>query len=313
VAASFCHEDLRGRSFVGRDLAEADFSECDLRGVDFSGANLRGASFRQARMGLGARAVVIYMVLAIVLGAASGLAASWTGEWIRTALQGPRPGLRVLAVLLLSEITVCAIVMLWRGASFAITHVALPTSVIVTLAGLFALATKMASPGDFGIAIVGAFCVLLVAIAISVGALARVAAVAVGKWPIIAVLVATVAGVRLATGTGVALIVAIVATIVAARLRQSDAREGRPKRALAQMMTLGGTSFHRANLAHADYSGARLRNTDFSEARIDGTRWTGATGIGLCRFDPSPTPSPESSERSSRTDHRDDASPTLQP
>jgi hypothetical protein len=192
--------------------------------------------------------------------------------------------------MLVSEIVVYAVATVWRGAWFAFGRVAVPMFLVIVVAGLLGLAMREGTYRDLRVAIIGASCVLFVAAAIGIGAVARVAALAVGKWPIIAVLVATVLGVRLSVGTGVAVTVAILATLAGVRLQRLEVRRGRAMRVFERMTTWGGTSFHGANLECADYSGARLCNTDFFGARIDGTRWPDTIQTGFCRFDANSAP-----------------------
>ncbi|HXX70038.1 MAG TPA: pentapeptide repeat-containing protein [Polyangiaceae bacterium] len=277
--------DFKGRSLAGRDLSGTDFTGADLRGADFSGCTLRGAVFRSARTGLGARAVAARAALGAALGCASGFAASCTGAWIRGALLGDRPGMKVLALFMLSEVILYVVATVGWGARFAMEHVALPVVSVIVLGGVLTVVSGLGGARDLGSATAAAACLLLVAAAIEAGAVARSAAHSGGKWLIWFVLLATVVGVRLSTGLGVAATVAVVATLVALRAERGGARGGTAKIAVQRTMTWGGTSFRGADLEGADFGDARLRNTDFRGARTGGTRWNEPLEVSFCRFD----------------------------
>jgi hypothetical protein len=286
VGASFVREDLRGQSLANRDLSGSDFTGSDLRGADFSHADLRGAVFRGARTGLPAPAVGARLALGAVLGAASGFAASWTGDWIRHGLFGPRPGMQVLALFVASEIIVYAVATVWRGAPFAMRHVTLPMLAIIATATVVVLLTGLGGARDVGIALAAAACVFFIAFAIGAGALARSSAQSGSNWLLLFVVVGTVVGVRLSTGVGVAASVAVLATLAGLRAHHGHPFGGAASIALQRTMSLGGTSFRDANLQDADFCDACLRNTDFRGAQIDQTHWNDPREVDFCRFDP---------------------------
>jgi hypothetical protein len=301
AAASFDHRSLRGRSLIACDFIGTDFTGSDLRGANFAHANLRGAVLREVWTGLGPLAAAGYAALGVVLGVVTGFAASWTGAWIHSALHAPGPGLRVLGALLVATIVADAVATLWRGAPFALEHVAVPMFAIVVVAGLVVLLSGWGSPHDFGLAMTGAASIVVIASAIGVGAFARAVSLAAGRWLLLAVLVGTVVGVRLSNGLAVAVTVAVVATVMGLKARHRDVRAGVASFAFERVLTLGGTSFRNANLEGADFSGARVRNTDFRGANLVGARWGDALEIDFCRFDPgAPAPPPKPFKRTKR-------------
>jgi hypothetical protein len=300
MAASFDHRSLRGESFIACDFVGTDFTGSDLRGANFAHANLRGAVLREVVTGLGPLAAAGYGVLGVVLGVVTGFAASWTGAWVNGALHAPGPGLRVLGAILLATIIADAVATLWRGAPFALEHVAVPMFAIVVVAGLVVLLSGWGSARDFGLAMTGAASIVIIAMAIGVGAFARAVSLAAGRWLLLAVFLGTVVGVRLSNGIAVALTVAVVATVLGLKARHRDVRAGVASYAFERLLTLGGTSFRNANLEGADFSGVRVRNTDFRGANLVGTRWGDALEIDFCRFDPgapAPPPKPFKKER----------------
>lgn len=285
VDSSLARKDYKGRSLAGRDLSGTDFSGADLRGADFSQCALRGSVFRGARMGLGAPAVAARAALGAALGLASGFAASWTGAWIRRALLGHRPGMQVVALFMVSEVILYVVVTVVSGARVAMERVALPVVAVIVLGGVLTVVSGLGGVRDLGAATVAATCLVLVAAAIEVAALARSAAQSGGKWLIWFVLLATVVGVRLSTGLVAAATVAVVATLIALRAQRGEARAGASAMALEHTMTWGGTSFRGADLEGADFGDARLRNTDFRGAKVDGAHWNRPVDVRFCRFD----------------------------
>lgn len=285
MSTSSVPEPLKGGSLAGRDLSGSDFSGADLRGVDFSRADLRGAVFRGARTGLTGPSVATRAALGVALGVASGFAASWTGAWIRHALEGPRPGLRVFALFVLSEIILYVLATLVRGASWAMKRVALPMLALIVLSAVLMTVGGLGGIHDLGLAVAGAICVALVALAIDVGAFARSAAQSGASWLIWFVLLATVVGVRLSSGIRVAVVVAIVATLTGLKMLRGDPMGGAASSALKRTMTWGGTSFRGANLTDVNFGDAHLRNTDFREAKMDAVRWNEPHEVAFCRFD----------------------------
>ncbi|HZU85731.1 MAG TPA: pentapeptide repeat-containing protein [Polyangiaceae bacterium] len=292
------------RSYAGRDLRGASFAGADLRGADFGGADLRGASFQGARTGLGPGALAAEAILVVLLGAASGLGASWMGERIRAAVFDPRPGPRVLGLVLLSEVILYAAAAIARGTPFAVRYVALPVSALFAVVAVGLVATRTGGAREVAMALAVPLFVLLVGSIIGVAAFARAAAFSAAPWLFFVVLVATVVGVRGANGTAMAVLVAVVATVVGARGRRLDARRATGvARLLARMMTWGGTSFRGARLDDADFAGARLRNTDFRGAAVAGARWDDAAEIEFCAFDAGAgrVPTPARSRRTRRS------------
>lgn len=293
MAASFAHQDLRGRSFEESALEGADFEGADLRGANFKGARLRGAHLAGARTGRRTTAVILLAVVAIVLGGVAGYLGSWTGEAIRHMLTNTsRPGIQVVALILSAEVLLFVVGTLWRGEVFAVRYVAAPTITLFVVAGLFAVVTRLGGLRELRVALVFAAFVVLLVLVIALGAFARALAAEGAKLVVLGVMLATVFGVRHATGTVVAIMVAVTATVLSERARKGDARALVASRVAENVMAVGGTSFRGADLEGANFRGACLRNTDVRGAKLEGVCWDDAVEIDHCRFDASPLAPP---------------------
>ncbi len=289
MAASFAHQDLRGRSFAESALEGANFEGADLRGANFKGASLRGARLAGARTGRRPHAVILLAVAAIVLGGVAGYLGSWTGEEIHhMLLNASKPGIQVVALILSAEVLLFVVGTLWRGEVFAVRYVALPTITLFVAAGLFAVVTGVGDLRSLRVALVFAAFVALLVMVIALGAFARELAAEGAKLVVLGVILATVFGVRHATGTVVAVMIAVTATVLSHRARKRDPRAVVSGRVAENLMAVGGTSFRGADLEGANFRGARLRNTDVRGAKLDGVCWDDAVEIDHCRFDTGP-------------------------
>jgi uncharacterized protein YjbI with pentapeptide repeats len=276
---------LRRANLRGADLQGADLHQADLRGVDLSGADLRGADLRGARTGLGPRALVVDLVLASAAAGAAGFVASWMGAFIAKANHSADPSTHGAGLILSSELALCLLAILWRGTWFAIRHVALPTMVLlVVMAIQLALLEGKTHAALLALSVVGLS--FLFGAMMTTVALARAVASASHVLPVVVLVAgAWFAGAAAEHGRLLAVTVAVVATVAAARAKAGSSSSPRLSRWLKRIATRGGTSFRNADLRGARVTDALFRNADFRGARCDGIDWDASSEIGVCSFD----------------------------
>ncbi|MBS3027396.1 MAG: pentapeptide repeat-containing protein [Dolichospermum sp. DET50] len=262
------YKNLRGCSFKDKDLAGADFSDADIRGADFSGANLQGANFTNAQAGLQKRWAIFLVIVSLLLSGLSGSIAGQAGYiaaqgfnafqssnqiagWaviaalftfsLLTIGYGIQAGLGVIAVAfvvtgILAVINIAPIIVFGTAASIGIGSVA------ASGAGAFAIA----SAGIFSLtgAIVGSVAGVIAGILIVDGAKVFTAAF-------------TFAGV-----------VVLLSFYISYQAMKGNEKHIIIRNIAIAFSAFGGTSFRKANLTDANFTGASLKGTDFRNANV---------------------------------------------
>ena len=282
--------NLRGLSFKNQDLSGADFSGADIRSTNFTGANLTGAKLIEAQAGLQKHRAILLVLLSWFMAFFS-----WVFSWVIT-IWIPfffNPELDLSNV----EATITSAIYLLIMFVFLIATVrrglkagAIAAVIAVVVAGLASvglafIGLKNVILGPFA----GAGAVtpaLAVALAVAAG---FTAAVAIARMyaGIVAIIVAIVfagasAAVWAALAAGIvagvvafAFITALVLLFVYLGWRawKGDSRDAWIRSFAIAFAAMGGTSFRKANLTDADFTGAKLKSTDLREAKVIRTCW----------------------------------------
>jgi hypothetical protein len=270
VGADHRGAKLRGADLSGAQLAGADFREADLRGADLSGANLAGADFRDSRVGLRPMATVALYGAALLVGVLAGAATGKAAEVIRDRLatwqwQDVMTGGATLVVVLLFLGA-----WLLRGPRVALATLVI--ALLVAALGSWVVASVFGEARlDVWIQFVAL--VLVVATALMAGIMGRVLGGAWGQAGIIVVaLTAGLVAGRAGGGIGV-IAVSVLIVVLSKRALRGDRRDRLVVRAAQRIIRLRSTSFARADLSGADFSGANIAHCDTTGAVVEGVTW----------------------------------------
>ena len=290
MALDFSGQSLVGRSFVGQDLAGADFRLSDIRSANFFGANLSDANFQQARAGLSKRWQLVQILALLLCCTTIGVMAVIAGTFASTLLIQENidkftivPGL--LGLLMLASVSLPVIVQGFTPVAFQNLVITGSISIIAICIGTVFLSAPASSDSAGGIT--GGL-VLLIAAAI----LLTVAGLTGGRL-LIALCVgwlsaATIISYHITYHQAIAaitqlgdpgpynrigmvafvIILLLSSTSIALRVLTRDEKFDSIQRLATTFTVQGGTSFHRANLTEADFTGAILKCTNFNSAQL---------------------------------------------
>jgi len=286
-----------GRSFVDQDLAEANFSGSDIRSANFTAANLQGASFHQARAGVSKLRQLVQSAVILLCSYALGMVSIIVGTfsatfWLPEEVSrfGPVPGLLCLLSLVgmgfpliyqgftrsafQNTMIICAVVIAGIGAGTitpgsaqaAYSAGSIASAVILALANIVVLTSA---------GLIGGRWLVWLCVACAIGS--SVKHYNYIYWPAIKTVT------RMDTRSmadywlnhvGMMIVVveiAIAGAYVASRVLAKDERFDLVKNVASNLTTLGGTTFHRANLTEANCTEAVLKCTDLSKAVLERT------------------------------------------
>ncbi|MEM6867381.1 MAG: pentapeptide repeat-containing protein [Cyanobacteria bacterium P01_C01_bin.121] len=306
----FSGQSLVGRSFKGQDLANADFSQSDIRSANFANANLRGATFHQSRAGVSRPRQLLQCSLLIACSVALGMVSIIVGTfsatfWLPENVDqfGFIPGLLCLLSLAAmgfpliyqgftrsgfqNTMVVCAIVIagigagtLTEGAAQAAYSAGSIASAVVLAMSNVVILTSAGLIGGRWLVGLGLAC----SIASSLKHYGYI------YWPAIE----TVSGQSTRVMADyplnhvgmviVVLEIAIAGVYVASRVLAKDERFDLVKKVASNLVTLGGTTFHRANLTNANFTEATLKCTDLSKAILVRTNFHHAQQLYTCKL-----------------------------
>ena len=300
-------QNLRGADLSGADLSGADLSEANIRSTNFTNANLRGAKFCGAQCGLQKRWVILLLILSWLLAGISGFSSLMAAYLFRQSLDWLLVGFLILIIC--QGIKVVAVVI-----AIAIAGVVAFT-VIFSGVGVLAFAVGLAGAGTLELAetIVKQGKEVLVASSELATAVAVAGAAVIG----LAVVVAVAEAIAGTVGLAVAGILAVERAFVAAQVflvtvvedgveaeagivvkavvvagvgvyigwlaMKENKKDAWVRSCAIAFATIGGTSFQRANLTDADFTGAKLKSTDLRKATLTRVHWYGAKMLNRVR------------------------------
>jgi uncharacterized protein YjbI with pentapeptide repeats len=303
---NFRSAKLRGLSFQGQDLSGADFTEADIRGTNFTNAILRGANFTRAKAGVQKRWLIGQLIIAFLLSVvfefigiafnASFIGQFFSPDWTKDYSNLPGYVLIVFNIALYLIIarqgfTAPAIGSIAIAGAIAVAIAVAVTftfTFVIAFAAAFAVAVAVASALAFAVAAAVAAAGAFAVTGAVTGAFAAAAAVTRDR---------AVAGAGTGASTG-ALAVTALSLYVAWRVRKGDEKFALIRSLGIAFAAIGGTTFHGANLTHANFSQAMLKSTHFMsgwrkdregkrqqhETRLDWVCWQDAQKLEYARL-----------------------------
>ncbi|NEO23046.1 pentapeptide repeat-containing protein [Moorena sp. SIO4A5] len=275
----FQRGNIRGQSFQGKDLSGANFSEADIRGTNFKNANLTRTKFCKAKAGLQKQWAIVLLLVSWIMSVLSGFISFTFGLLIAFLFTSSDEIEQVFSSTVLIIIIILFVVIFCQGIGGA---VAVTVAVVglgsTTLAGAVAVVAK--DEARLVSSVIGISAGVAVAATLA-GAVALAVAVALAGTVAVAVAVA-IAVVGAGPGAGaVALAIAgagtgaftLLGIYVGWRALKGDPRDAWIRTIAIAFAATGGTSFYKADLTDADFTGASLKNTDLREATITRTCW----------------------------------------
>jgi uncharacterized protein YjbI with pentapeptide repeats len=234
----FSGKNLRGRNFKGQNLTGANFIGADIRGANFTNAILREAKFFGAKAGLQKRWTIFIVTVSLFLSVISGFMSGFASSWIAV----------FLILNIIKQYTIISAVLM---------PIVLAIFFIDTIRqGLRAVAVAVAVAG----AVAGAATIVAVmaGVAAATGAVAGAAAAGAGAiaWAGTAAIAGAVTG---------------LALYLAERALAGEEKYAWIHTTAIAITTIGGTSFHNADLTDAYLTEATLKSTDFRTANLTRT------------------------------------------
>ncbi|NEO95159.1 MAG: hypothetical protein F6K56_35185, partial [Moorea sp. SIO3G5] len=263
--------NLKGQSFQGKDLSGADFSEADIRGANFKNTNLSGTNFCKTKAGLQKRWVFVLLLVSWITSGLSGLVCLFAGVLVGLIVESNDVAEQVVGWIALVVIIVLFAVILRQGigGAFAVA-VAVAFAVGVTVAraragvGSVAGAGFVAGAGAFAVA--AAFTVAFAGAVAVAGPVAVSVAVSVaGAFAVAGALALDLKGLPAVAVAG-AFAGALLGAYLGWRALKGDPRDAWIRTIAIAFAATGGTSFHKADLTDADFTGATLKSTDLIDA-----------------------------------------------
>ncbi|NEP20522.1 pentapeptide repeat-containing protein [Moorena sp. SIO3I6] len=301
----FRRENLRGQSFQEKDLSGADFSEADIRGTNFKNAILRDTRFCKAKAGLQKRWVIVLLLLSWITSGVSGFT-SFSGRFLVARIFTSQGVVEqvfgwIALVVIIVLFTVTLRQSMEKAGTLAIGiagvgALVLAVAITVSGAGIGPRAGALAGVAEF-LGVVGA------------GAGAGAAAVVVGFIQAVGVAGAGAVGgvfafafagaVAFTFGGAVAfnfsgafagdlagvitIVVALLGTYLGWRVLTGDLKDAWIRTIAIAFAATGGTSFYKADLTNANFTGATLKSTDLRKATITRTCWQNTIKLDRAR------------------------------
>ena len=285
----FRKENLRGQFFQGQNLSGADFSEADIRGANFKKTNLTGTKFCQAKAGLQKRWVTVLMLVSWIVSGVSGIASLLAGGVV-ALIFGNNLENQVFGWIALISLIIVYSVILRQGLGAGVASASAMASAFAFASAFpsaFAFIFARSSAFAFAITITFVFAIARVSaftFAIAIAFAIASAFVFPSAFPSA---MASTFGLREPVDIALALALAIVLVLLGAylgwRALKGDPRDAWIRTIAIAFAATGGTSFYKADLTDADFTGATLKSTDLREATITRTCWQNTIKLDRAR------------------------------
>lgn len=258
------------KSFRGRDLAGADLSGQDLRGNDYTGANLRSASLRDAKLGVSQRVGVVFLLGALAVSIAAGVAIGWGVSGLRDRVSADEWDQVAEGSTMAAVIVILLLVIIWKGFDLAFRVVVVVYFVLVVIN---VIGNLIWDEVEYVRIIRATAIVFFLVLAVGAGIFGRVIGGVFGAWS--TAIVAVLGG--LASGRfegGIAgIVVAVSLVLISKRALHGDERDRTLRRVAHRVVRRWGTRFVDADLTGADFTGADARECDMRGATLTDVTW----------------------------------------
>ena len=305
--------NLQGISLENQDLSSENFSQARIQSTKFTNSILVAANFIGARTGVKKRWIFFLIVISFLFSGLSGFLSIISISIFSGLFYAIEENIQDIASFSVTLITFICFVNLSirKGLSISvfITAILLPFTILTTII-LNNIITEFVyraySYTIYGaIPLSGAISGMLSLYIIFLGIVTEVIAVVVAGTAIETfslVVVITVVGAIIgtigATNTGMTTIpvaiigsifvttpVAIIGTYIGKRALYGDKRDTWVRNFAIAFTARFGTSFQRADLTNANFSGTNLKNCDFKGANVNRTCWYNSQKLHLARFE----------------------------
>lgn len=277
--------NLQGANLAGQDLSGANFSDCQIQGANFRGANLTGAKFVGAISGLQGDSDGISGLILLSVNFIYSLCSAFIGYLIYWSFQTSAPE----SIVRLGLLAGCSIIPF--GIIFhstlrenSLAFLAITEAIISAV-----IALSLKSPSwsiEMEIASIVGFAIFLSMLHLRLGTLLGLLLVAEAMSSLMGVNDATFSGAICVVMVTLWLNVLAYFMGYFTLTNQSNFLwTGRVRNLLLTWISIGGTSFYKADLTDADFSDADVKNTNFQKAILTGTCWRHAWNVHLARFD----------------------------
>jgi uncharacterized protein YjbI with pentapeptide repeats len=297
---------LQGHSFQGQSLRGRDFTGADIRGANFSRADLTGANLSRAQAGIRPRSVIGLALGGLLLSLLSGLVIGYLSS-LGAFIWNPLPEAltilqqRILPWVAVGLLGLLFLIVLRRGFGAALVNFALAVAFFAVLAAIVFWTGDIGATMALIMLIAGGGMAGAVALAVS-GALVQALAGARVAWLALLIAIAgAIAGIAegvfgaltqpgsisrdasLLIAGAVAAAFLAISIYIGRRGLAGDQRYALVRTLVIGLLTRTGTSFRKADLTDADFTGARLADTDLRDAVLVHTTFAQAVNLDRAR------------------------------
>ncbi|NEO74169.1 pentapeptide repeat-containing protein [Moorena sp. SIO3H5] len=290
----FRRVNLRGQSFQGQNLSGADFSEADIRGANFKNAILIATQFCKAKAGLQKRWLTIVLLVSWITSELSGMASLLAGASVGSISDVNSVDNQVSGLVAFSFLVIVYIFILFQGSrsgvSIAIAGCSVVVIVVVTsnaigIAGAIVsgTASTFVSATATAIAIANTFVSTSGIVSAIASIITIVIAIATAFAFAFAFAFRFTGLVAIAVSIAVAVALVLLGAYLGWRALKENPRDAWIRTIAIAFAATGGTSFYKADLTDADFTGATLKSTDLREATLTRTCWQNTINLDRAR------------------------------
>ena len=307
----FCDVDLRNQNFQDAQLPGVDFSRADIRSANFNHANLAGTSFLEAKAGLDNWASLRLITCIISITFFAGILASLSGYFVGFLIVSEeyfesyfwidyfvdlvvyiflfflfkRDLLPILGGIIAATAILAILAVTLTGTLTGNIFAVLLTATTVAGAGILPSAIVFAVAGALMLTVTEARLSVIVTAIFLIGLLSLSIT---SSADLLASLGLSYGSIHYSGNieihTSLITSVEFVSTWVGCRSLRKIHEKGNWIPDVAVMLsTIGSTSFRKAVMTDADFSGANLKSTDLREASMIRTSWHNTRNLHLSR------------------------------
>lgn len=291
----FINANLRGESFEGENLSGINFSGADIHGVNFANATLKGANFSYSKAGIGshwwtlAHFILSFFFLLILITTATLI---YSNFFFYLFIDDNQFKVRLDAIIILwITILIFHFIIATQGLNakaFGIILSALTTSIVILILIDFSWSSLGFGIGSLVSTFLGLTITTTVAILNSGTIAGKIAFITVVNFLLIlSFFITFFVGIEINT-YNVFIPVSLFINLgfsfyIWWRTLKNDKKFILVRNAGLFINSIGGTSFHNADLTKCDFTGANLANTNLSKALLTHVCWQEVKNLDYAR------------------------------